>query len=223
MPGWRTIGAAAALALLAACGHEVRRTSYAGGRPWSEVRYQHGVPDGVWRTWWENGQTKSEGPYRAGERHGAWRTWFADGVLQTEELYAAGRPAGTWRHWYANGQLESEGTYAGGVKSGAWREWFGDGTLKAEAEFKDGIATGSATVYFPDGRPSTHTRYDAHGHAEYMEVFNPGREWWSRMEGPIANDRRNGEWKVYNLDGTLNDEHSGNYVDDVLQRAADEQ
>jgi antitoxin component YwqK of YwqJK toxin-antitoxin module len=208
--------AALALALCAACGHEVRRTTYAAGHPWSEVRFKHGVPDGLWRTWWENGKLKSEGGYRAGEMHGRWRTWFEDGAPQTEQLFVSGRPEGLWKHWYMNGELVTEGAYERGQKVGWWREWFGDGTLKAEGEFKAGVPTGTATVYFEDGSPKLHTRFDEHGASEYMEIWNETGQIWSRAKGPIKNDRRNGTWTVYNLDGTVNAEYSGEYVDDAL-------
>ena len=211
-------GAVLALALgsLAACGREVRRTTYAGGKPWSEVRFKGGLPDGQWRTWWENGQLKSEGGYRAGEMDGPWRTWFEDGAPQTEQLFAGGRPEGLWKHFYKDGHVVTEGSYEGGQKVGWWREWYGDGTLKAEGEFKDGIATGTATVFFPDGRPKTRTRFDQNGASEYMELWNDTGLIWSRAEGPIRNDHRHGAWTVYNQDGTVNAEHSGTYVDDVL-------
>jgi antitoxin component YwqK of YwqJK toxin-antitoxin module len=209
-----------ALALSAGCGHEVRRVRYEGGAPWSEVRYKDGRPDGLWRTWWSNGRLKSEGEYRAGDLHGTWRTWFEDGAPQTEQTFVLGKPEGTWRHWYHHGQLVTEGFYRAGRKEGPWREWFGDGTLKAEGEFREGRPTGVASVHDAQGRLLTRTRYDAEGHSEHLEIFNTLDSTWARAEGPIQNDRRNGIWTVYNVDGSVNAEHSGTYVDDVLVKDA---
>ena len=205
-----------AAALAAGCGPEVRRTWYGDGTTWSEVRYKDGVPHGAWRTWWPNGRLKSEGAYEDGDLHGPWRTWFEDGSPQTEQLYARGRPEGRWLHYYANGNLVTEGRYRRGRKDGTWREYFGDGTLKAEGAFEDGVPTGKASVYLPDGRLETRTTYDDEGRSVYMELWNPTNQTWSRAEGPLANDRRHGLWKVYRPDGTLLEEHSGTYVDGEL-------
>jgi antitoxin component YwqK of YwqJK toxin-antitoxin module len=210
----------AALALAACDAREVRTTHYAGGTPWSEVRYAGGRPDGVWRTWWENGNLKSEGGYADGELHGAWRTWFEDGAPQTEQFFANGRPELTWTHWYQTGAMVTRGGFKGGVKEGVWEEWFGDGTLKARAEFAAGISTGQATVHDAEGRMLSRTTYDEEGRPCYLELWNTGGVLWSRAEGPTRDDRRNGEWTAYDLEGEVLEEYSGLYVDDVLQKEA---
>ncbi|MEM7305870.1 MAG: toxin-antitoxin system YwqK family antitoxin [Planctomycetota bacterium] len=205
--------AALAAVLLAGCGPEVRTTYYADGQTWSEIRYRDGLPDGLWTTFWPNGGLKSEARYEEGVPHGEWRTWFENETPQTEQAYLDGRPEGRWRHWYDNGRLLSEGVYVRGAKDGQWREWYGDGTLKAEAHFAEGDETGSATVYGTNGKPKN--RIDYKDGIPVFQVF-----WWESgiklAEGPVKDDKRNGDWTVWNPDGTLNEEHTGTYVNDQL-------
>ena len=169
------LAAAGALAACAGDGGDVRRTFYAGGGPWSELRYRDGAPHGLWTTWYENGQKKSEGKYARGLQEGPWRFWNEGGQLLLLATYRHDRPNGLWEaywddgspkyrgafldsvrdgqwtEWYQGGGRSSEGHYESGEREGLWRMWTTDGVLAAESQVSGGRAHGKQMLRMESG------------------------------------------------------------------------
>lgn len=70
--------------------------------------YQHGVPNGVRRTWYPDGRKRSEGRLIMGLQQGYYWQWSESGALIAEAVFDAGKAHGLSRAWYPSGCLKAE-------------------------------------------------------------------------------------------------------------------
>jgi len=94
------------------------------------------------------------------------------------------------RVWYHdNGQLFGKGDYKNGKREGPWVTYHDNGQLGRKGTYKDGKKEGPWISYWDNGL------------LMYKGVY---KDW-----------KREGPWVSYNKDGTVNEEHTGTYKNDV--------
>jgi antitoxin component YwqK of YwqJK toxin-antitoxin module len=64
-----------------------------------------GKRNGVWNTYREDGMPWSQVQYDSGTKEGLFRTWHVEGVPHIEGQHLGGEPSGTWRFYGTDGQL----------------------------------------------------------------------------------------------------------------------
>jgi len=96
-------------------------------------------------------------------------------------------------------------TSANGKKSGRWYRVYDDGSLYYTGTFKDGIPEGEFRYYYRSGELMTIATHKDHQTAETVSY---------RMDGTVVskgnylNQKKNGEWLLYNEEGKLTSSES---------------
>jgi antitoxin component YwqK of YwqJK toxin-antitoxin module len=192
---------------------------------------EDGSRDGAWKEFYSDGSLRAEGLYESGKRVGEWKFYHPNG--KTEQLgkfTKSGKPDGTWRWYYDNGQLLREEAYYNGLKDGLSEEYDETGTLVEKGEYlegkedgfwftstgdhcykgsyRDGLRTGPWEGFYltpADGKVDSTLSFSGN----FIEDLPDGKHTWYwdngkiREEGTYVMGSREGNWNVYNYDGTL--------------------
>lgn len=130
-------------------------------------------------------------------------TQTGDAPPEATELWCA-RPDGT-RHgayvaYFPVGGKRVQGMFDDGKEHGVWQEYFDGGALRAERSYDHGRATGKWHTYFREGNVATETTHISDDEQHLTEFRSDG----SRLrEGPLRGGARNGTWREWSSDGTL--------------------
>lgn len=94
-----------------------------------------GVPHGPSRRIDPQGRLELEGTFDHGLREGIWRSYYPGLHESARDTYVKGLREGPARSWYPTGRPESEGQYRAGEKRGPWRYWDGLGGERPPVEY----------------------------------------------------------------------------------------
>ncbi len=86
--------------------------------------------------------------------------------------------------YFANGRKRSEGAFRNGKKHGSWTLYYPNGNKMSEATFHEGLYTGLYTAYYENGNKKWQGRYND-------------------IRGVSSDGTKDGEWLVWEPDGTL--------------------
>lgn len=194
----------------------------------SSVGYlEDGRPNGYWKTFHENGVIKSEGNrknfmldslwkfynekgelilevnYKKELKHGLRRTYHEDGII--EEYFKNDVLHGPLIHYFADGQIRKEIFYEDGKREGISKKYAQDGTVIVLTEYRNDIIVSRENINRKDrnnNKQGTWKYFYENGQVEY--------------EGFYVNGQKNGFFKYYNRDGSLN--RIEKFVEGVLQK-----
>ncbi len=192
---------------------------------------EDGSRDGPWKEFYSDGSLRAEGRYENGKRIGEWKFFHPDGKIeQTGKYTKSGKPDGTWKWYYDNGQLLREETYYNGLRDGLSEEYDENRNLVERGEYlegkedgkwisstgdhcyigsyRDGLRTGLWQGYYltpVEGRVDSTLSFSGN----FIEDLPDGKQTWFwdngkiREEGTCVMGSREGNWNIYNYDGTL--------------------
>ena len=180
---------------------------YADGKLKAEGNYENGKQAGEWKFYFENGKIEQAGKFnKPGKPEGIWKWYFESGSLSREENYRNGLRDGMLSEYDETGKLLEEGEYVNGLEEGPWFEIMGDNFTRGA--YRDGQRSGSWSVYYLliDGQ-KTDSVLSFKGN--FIEDYPNGKHvyYWDngkiKEEGLFIMGKREGEWILYNYDGTL--------------------
>jgi uncharacterized protein len=192
---------------------------------------EDGSRDGPWKEFYSDGSLRAEGKYEAGKRAGDWKFYHPNGKIeQTGKYTRSGKPDGIWNWYFDNGQLLREETYYNGLRDGLSEEYDENGGLVEKGEYlegkedgpwitstgdhcyigsyRDGLRSGLWQGFYltpAEGRVDSTLSFSG----SYIEDLPDGKQTWYwdngklREEGTCVMGNREGNWNVYNYDGTL--------------------
>jgi len=195
------------------------------------IMLEEGCKDGPWKEFYSEGSLRAEGRYDHGKRIGEWKFYHPDGKMEQNGRYTeTGLADGTWKWYFPNGQLMREEAYYKGVKDGLSEEYDENGNLIERGEFldgkedgpwimttgdfffkgtyRDGLRTGWWQEFYltpVEGRVDTTLSYTGN----FIDDLPDGKHTWYwdngkiREEGTYVMGSREGNWNLFNYDGTL--------------------
>jgi antitoxin component YwqK of YwqJK toxin-antitoxin module len=180
---------------------------YPDGSLKAEGKYENGKPTGEWKFYYSNGKMEQTGRYnKAGKPDGLWKWYFEDGQLQREENYRAGLKDGLSTTYDEKGTIIEEGEFIDGNEDGAWIEQIGDTYTKGA--YRDGLRNGLWTYYYLENRDNG-TDSLCFFRGNFIEDYPDGKHVYyyengkTKTEGSYVMGKREGDWYLYNEDGTL--------------------
>lgn len=192
---------------------------------------EDGSRDGPWKELYSDGSVRGTGTYDKGKRVGPWTFYHPDGsVEQTGTYTKTGKPDGTWKWFYPGGRLLREETYYNGLKDGLSEEFDESGILVEKGEYlegkedgfwitstgdhcyrgtyRDGLRTGLWEGFYlvtSEGKADSTLSFTG----QFVEDLPDGKQVWYwpngkvKEEGTFVMGSREGNWNLYNDDGTL--------------------
>ena len=129
------------------------------------------------------------------------KNYAKSGILKTEETVKDNWLHGPTIHYYNNGRIQLKEEFVEDIKHGPIKEWYKSGALKSEGEYNNGAMV-RYTRYHPNGQLLLKAPLNAQGKLEgrSTEYFDNGV---ISREGDYINNLKEGEWKIYRNDGSL--------------------
>ena len=179
---------------------------YPEGSLRSEGEYKENKPVGEWKYYYANGKLEQSGKYsNSGKISGIWKWYYDNGQLKMEENYIAGLKDGTHIEYDENGKIIENGEYVKGLEDGDWFTICGD--FIERGTFRDGLKNGKWSSYYlvSDGVKTDSTIsfkgsfIDDNPDGKHIYYWDNGKV---RNEGPYIMGKKEGDWILYNYDGT---------------------
>jgi antitoxin component YwqK of YwqJK toxin-antitoxin module len=191
----------------------------------------NGERNGPWKDYYPDGSLKAEGKYEKGKQTGEWKFYYPGKKLeQTGRFTKAGKLDGVWKWYYPGGRLQREENYRAGLKDGMSTSYDESGTVVEEGEFvddkedgpwfeligdtymrgvyRDGLRNGTwIYCYLNPGEKGTDSIWFFKGN--FIEDYPDGKHIYryengkTKLEGKYIMGKREGDWYLYNEDGTL--------------------
>jgi antitoxin component YwqK of YwqJK toxin-antitoxin module len=134
-------------------------------------------------------ESVEQGSFKDGKKHGPWVSYNKDGQLRFASTFKNGKQDGPWVGYWNNGQLSQKGTYKDDKKDGPWVGYHENGQLDYKGTFKDGKREGPWV-----------------SHHYYGQLMH---------KGTFKDGNQDGPWVGFNKDGTVNEEYTGTFKNDV--------
>jgi antitoxin component YwqK of YwqJK toxin-antitoxin module len=179
---------------------------YPDGALMAEGDFKENKPVGEWKYFYPDGKIEEQGKYsNSGKLTGTWKWYFENGQLKTEESYLSGLKDGTHTEYDVNGKVIDAGEYIKGVEDGPWFTICGD--YVERGSYRDGLKTGKWISYYfvndSTKRDSTlaftGSFVDDNPDGKHVYYWDNGKV---RTEGPYIMGKKEGDWILYNWDGT---------------------
>ncbi|MBU0487292.1 MAG: hypothetical protein KKD31_04985 [Bacteroidetes bacterium] len=174
---------------------------YPSGKLKAEGVYKNGKRTGIWKFYHENGQLEQQGLYlEGGISQGKWVWYHENGQMHREEIFERGKEEGLLREYDDSGKVLTEGTYIDGLEEGQWIIDIGD--YREEGMFQNGEKTGVWKAYFKTtDRPAFEGEFiDGSPEGKHVYYYDNRQ---IRIIGKYAAGRKEGDWTMYNQDGTI--------------------
>ncbi|MBT3667918.1 MAG: hypothetical protein HN548_10620 [Opitutae bacterium] len=158
--------------------------------------FKEGVLDGPVVSWRENGLKFHQGFYREGKKNGLFEYWSEANIKTLVQNYKDGNLDGLSVRWYKSGLKSSEQVFHNGkiVTAIGWKP---NGDRCPSTRVVDGV--GVLVVYDDFGTESNREEFDEKVKNRTVERYGNGN---IREEGYYKNDKKDGIWIYYRLDGT---------------------
>lgn len=180
---------------------------YPDGSLKAEGNYDNGKQTGLWKFYYPGGKIEQTGKYsKSGKLEGTWKWYFDSGQLHREENFRAGLNDGLSTTYDENGDVVEQGDFIEGEEDGLWFEKIGDTYVKGS--YSNGLRTGMWGYYYLNNNEKG-TDSLCFFKGAYIEDNPHGRHvyYWEngkvKTEGNYAVGKREGDWYLYNEDGTL--------------------
>lgn len=189
---------------------------YPNGKISSEGNFVNGKPEGIWKSYYESGKVKSEGARKNNQPDGPWKFYNSEGILTGEYIYVDGKKSGKQIQYYNTGKIKSEENLKDGVRDGLYKEYGENGTIAKQVPYLNGVENGIAKEFAEDGRIVTISTFKD-GYLKREERINGVDKFgfkqglWKdfydndalKTEAQYRDDKRNGSYKEYALNGTI--------------------
>ncbi len=182
---------------------------YPNGNKSFESNYTEGKAVGKAIYWYDDGTISAEGSFDKGDRNGNWKWYHENGKVKEEGTYDSGDQTGEWKEYNDKGNLEAVTLYKGGKLNGISKSYDRYGKLLSEIEYSNG--KGKRYAFYDEKGTKIHEAKTTSGKLK-VETYNELRQ--RGAEGEFYGDDREGQWKYYNLDGSL--DHTVTYRKDML-------
>ena len=204
---------------------------YSNGQKRQELYFKAGKREGESNVWWSNGQKKKSGKNKNDKPIGSWKYWLDNGQAADKNFSAiikkpkkkktirkkVKKPVkilpkkdiqtnfedGPFVSFYDNGMIKEKGTYLNNNKIGTWRAYNSKGQVLQVQSYVDGELTETKTPGVVK---------------QYATYHDNGRV---KAEGVMNNGERDGEWKIYNLQGELEKIAYFDFGELVIERETD--
>lgn len=173
----------------------------------AEGNYEDGKPVGEWKYYHLNSKVEQSGKFnKQGKPDGRWKWYYEDGKLLREENYHNGLRDGLLSEYDEDGKLIQEGEFVNGEEDGPWIYLTGDDYVKGN--FRDGLRTGmwySFLLSRNDDKTDSLLMFKGN----FIDDLPDGKHirYWENGkvhdEGLFVMGRKEGDWMIYNSDGTL--------------------
>jgi len=220
---------------------------YEGGQISVSGEFVDGLRSGLYQEYGERGVLRMQGEYRAGRLNGEFRQWFGGGDPQEISHWIDGVQTGEHRLWdrgntpiffehYAEGKREGEsilyirlpdqelpqvvGNYHAGERQGLFKEYDAEGQIVSLREYNAGALDG-AYQEFVGGVQVLDTHFAAGVEVGERKEFYPSGKPFAA--GQMVAGLREGLWKYWEEDGTVQATWSGWYESGQKVREWDEQ
>jgi uncharacterized protein len=179
---------------------------YTDGSLRSEGEYRENKPVGEWKYYYPNGKMEQTGKYsNSGKLTGNWKWFYDNEQLKVEESYIAGLKEGTHIEYDETGKIIENGEYVKGLEDGEWFTISGD--FIERGFYRDGLKNGKWSSYYlvnngvkTDSTVSfTGSFVDDNPDGKHVYYWDNGKV---RTEGPYVMGKKEGDWIIYNYDGT---------------------
>ncbi len=173
---------------------------YPTGELKAEGEYKAGNKDGKWKYYFISGEIEQRGNFKNNLASGEWTWYFKTGETKRLEYYRKGREDGESIEYDEAGRVINHGNYIDGLRTGNWFLTIGD--YEEKGEFIDDEKNGkwksfyvkTEKIYF-EGEYSIGSPIKKH-----VYYYSDGMK---KGEGKHQAGERNGDWKFYNVDGTI--------------------
>jgi antitoxin component YwqK of YwqJK toxin-antitoxin module len=186
----------------------IRKTYYTDGKTESEIGYKDGVQDGKEiRYDYETGKLKVEAFFVNGKPDGKQTRYISSNVGDYVQIsnYKNGLQNGEYSETNANGNIRIKGSYKDGKKDGLWVENRKDGKPDKSITYKNGLRNGESISYYTGGSIEKRVLYanDVKEGITKEFDYNSGK---LKSEYTFSNDKKDGPYKLYSVDGNLREE-----------------
>ncbi|MDR2904454.1 MAG: toxin-antitoxin system YwqK family antitoxin [Helicobacteraceae bacterium] len=191
--------------ILCVDGEPIERRVYdsASGTPEYIQALKNGKQEGLTKHFYHSGKVSGEIPYKNDKREGVEKSFYESGELSSETPYKNGVKDGIAKGYKKDGKLNYERPYKNGKLEGIEKIFYEDGRVREET-YKNGFEVGIEEYYDEERKLKYETAYKNHVNSDkdgiikiYYDSGQLGKEeTWK-------NGAREGETKVYRLNGTI--------------------
>ncbi len=197
-------------------------TYYSNGAKKYELNYVNDMGEGSFTQYHPNGKVLETAIFAKNKRSGPYVLYHEDGTKKSEGTIKDDNNTGPYKAWHQNGNLKEEGQYNDkGLSSGIWKKYLADGKLNEEILYSEKGKAISNKYYSHRGQIENELFYNkseelsqAKSYDESGKVINDQKKKGKNFlvtfyringnkisEGLYAEDKQEGEWKYYNVDG----------------------
>ena len=187
----------------------VSKTYFTNGKPESVQGFKNGVEDGAEQRWhWETGEQTVDANYADGKPVGKQTRHISsnDGELIEIRHFENGVEEGEYSQAWKNGIPRTKGQYKDGKKDGVWIDFHRSGKPQISFTYKNGRLNGEVKTFLPNGttvgKVVTYLDDEPEG---LTQEFSP-HSGKLKAEYSVYNRIREGEYKLYYDDGSLQEE-----------------
>ncbi len=158
--------------------------------------FKDGLLEGPIASWRENGMKFYQGFYDKGKKHGVHQYWSEKNIKILEQNFKEGKLDGYCIRWYQSGLKSSEQIFQNGKILSAIG-WKPDGERCPSTQVIEGV--GVMVVYDDFGTVTNREKLKVNPINRTVERYENGN---IREEGYYKNDKKDGIWIFYRMDGT---------------------
>lgn len=179
---------------------------YPDGSLKAEGKYENGKQTGTWKYYYPDGRTEQTGKFSRGKADGEWKWYYPDGSVLREESYRAGKRDGVSTEYDEAGNIVQQGDFLEDLEDGVWFSITGD--TYTRGTYRDGMRNGLWTSWYLNRNGSV-TDSVCFFKGSFIDDNPDGKHitYWEngkiKEEGLYVGGRKEGDWYLYNSDGTL--------------------
>jgi antitoxin component YwqK of YwqJK toxin-antitoxin module len=185
-------------------GHWIRR--YADSTIMYDGYFKNNRPVGEFRRYSEDGKLKSLMIHKEGSEEVKVTFYHPNEFIAAEGVYINQKKVGKWRLYsqHTNNYLICEEFYKNDLRNGLSTKFYKDGKIAEKISYVDDVKQGEWLQYYVTGKLCIRGNYvDGKLHGAFDVLFANGLP---EYIGQYSNDVRDGIWKVYKEDGSLEHE-----------------
>lgn len=165
------------------------------GQMTKKGNYKNGMEQGVWINYYPNGHKLDSCGYVNGRMQGAYKSYYENENVNQTGFYSRNEMDSLWTVYYLNGQINSQGYMKANEPNGPWKNYYEDGSLREEIFYHSETEIDVLNVWRKDGIQAVKD-----GNGQYLFLGPQGQ---ILQTGEIADKKRTGVWKYYDVKGKL--------------------